>query len=45
MFVRAAATDVGEGHGLSTIGVALSHFPPALLFLASGLMIWVSARE
>lgn len=45
MFVTTASTDVGEGHGLCTIGYALSHFPSAILFLTAGLMIWLSAGK
>ncbi|MDD5008819.1 MAG: hypothetical protein PHC68_10545 [Syntrophorhabdaceae bacterium] len=45
MFVTTASTDVGEGYGLCTIGYALSHLPSAILFLITGLMIWVSARK
>lgn len=44
-YVITAATDVSEGHGLATIGYALSHFPSAILFLVTGLMIWISARK
>ena len=45
MFVVTANTDVGEGYGLCTIGYALSHFPSTFLFLAAGLMIWLSAKK
>jgi hypothetical protein len=45
MFVTTANTDVSEGYGLCTIGYALSHLPSAILFLAAGLMIWLSARK
>jgi len=45
MYVVTASTDVSEGHGLCTIGYALSHFPSAMLFLAAGLMIWISAKN
>ncbi len=45
MYTLTASTDVSEGHGLCTIGYALSHFPSAILFLMAGLMIWISARR
>ena len=46
MYVTTAYdTNVSEGYGLCTIGYALSHVPSAMLFLASGLMIWISARD
>ena len=42
---RIAVVGSEIGYGIGAIGMALSIFPAALLYMCAGILIWISARD